>query len=490
MSNFFRWFYRYICDILDGFREIFRGIGSIFNIGHHLSVLKAFSKNFGVADWILAMLVVLILIAICVLFVFLMVVLLRRYLRFRKGFSRFEDIVEEADALRIRVAELAAEKERSRPLTLKTGEAPSEQPVVAAHRFTKLAEVDAMYRKYVPPKYRGKFSLSDLCTDFRSFACSRLHLFYDMRTIRLFFSALATGKLILLQGISGTGKTSLPYAVGKFFASDATVVSVQPSFNDRADLFGYFNEFTMKFNETELLRRIYDASYNDNMNLIVLDEMNIARVEYYFAEMLSVMEMPNPDEWKIELVSSVWQNDPTKLKDGKLFVPQNLWYIGTANNDDSTFAVSDKVYDRALTLNIDEKGKHFSAPDTPPSPIAFSDFRDVCQAAAETHPISADLLEKLDRLDAFIMQRFRIAFGNRIVKQMKAFIPVYVACGGDALDGLDHILETKILRKLESLNLSLLHGAMDDLILCLNSLFGHGKMSHSLAYLARISNSG
>ena len=110
-------------------------------------------------------------------------------------------------------------------------------------------------------------------------------------------AGLAATKLIVLQGISGTGKTSLPYVMGKYFKHDATIASVQPSWRDRNELFGYFNEFTKKFNETEVLRRIYEASYNDDLNIIILDEMNIARVEYYFAEMLSVLEMPDPAEW-------------------------------------------------------------------------------------------------------------------------------------------------------------------------------------------------
>ena len=146
-------------------------------------------------------------------------------------------------------------------------------------------------------------------------------------------AGLASTKLIVLQGISGTGKTSLPYTLGKYFLNDATIASVQPSWRERSELFGYFNEFTKKFNETEVLKRIYESSYNDDINIIILDEMNIARIEYYFAEMLSILEMPDPNEWKIEIVPSSWPDDPKHLVDGKLTIPPNVWYIGTANND-------------------------------------------------------------------------------------------------------------------------------------------------------------
>ena len=77
-----------------------------------------------------------------------------------------------------------------------------------------------------------------------------MHLYYDIKTIRLFIAGMASTKLIILQGISGTGKTSLPYSFGKFLQKDTTIASVQPSWRDRTELFGYFNEFTKNFNET------------------------------------------------------------------------------------------------------------------------------------------------------------------------------------------------------------------------------------------------
>lgn len=96
------------------------------------------------------------------------------------------------------------------------------------------------------------------------------------------------GKLIILQGISGTGKTSLAYAWGKFMGMDACVSSVEPSWRDKSDFLGYFNEFTKKFNETKALGEIYAASFDDDVHTIILDEMNLARVEYYFLQIRSL----------------------------------------------------------------------------------------------------------------------------------------------------------------------------------------------------------
>ena len=105
------------------------------------------------------------------------------------------------------------------------------------------------------------------------------------------------------------------------------------------ELFGYFNEFTKKFNETEVLKELYMAGYTDDIYTVILDEMNISRVEYYFAEMLSVLEIPARDEWNIELVTSGWPDDPKKIVRGKLRLPGNLWLDGgtvTVHLDDLT----------------------------------------------------------------------------------------------------------------------------------------------------------
>ena len=350
-------------------------------------------------------------------------------------------------------------------------------------RFQRLAAVDQKYVYFEPPAYNNNVSLRSLCEDLRNFACSNNGLYYDIRTIRLTIAGLAATKLIILQGISGTGKTSLPYVMGKFFKNDATIASVQPSWRDRNELFGYFNEFTKKFNETEVLKRIYESAYTDDLNIIILDEMNIARVEYYFAEMLSILEMPDPKEWKIELVPSSWPNDPTKLVNGNLSISQNVWYIGTINNDDSTFSVSDKVYDRAFVVNLDSKGVPFDAPKTPAKRVSYSAVEALYADAIEENPVSEEILEKIAKLDNYVIEKFRVAFGNRIMKQLKNFVPVYVACGGTEIEGVDYILATKVFRKFESLNLSLIRDEIRPLISYMDGLFGKGAMKDSIAYL-------
>ncbi len=515
MSGFLDWFFAFLSTMLDGLWKIvsgfFGGILQIFNIVNYVAMFKDFKAGFTVLDWVLAVICFLLVMSLWGVLIYMLFLVIRKYIRFRKSAVGNEDLLEEVADLHRDVIRLTKEKEKILAMKIgpttvsldelnaifkdedevegiEEGEAEETEvlPATYAPRFAKLDAIDRKYQYYNEPVYRADYTLVDLCRDFRNFACSRMGLYYDEKIIKLFFAGFASTKLMLLQGISGTGKTSLPYAVGKFFEVDSTIISVQPSWRDRTELFGYFNEFSKKFNETDVLRRIYEASYNDDINVLILDELNIARVEYYFAEMLSIMEMPDPSEWKIELVTSSWENDPVNLREGKLLIPQNTWYVGTANNDDSTFSVSDKVYDRAFTINIDNKGIPFEAPDTPPSRISYSYVADLYEKAINEFPVEQRYLDMIEELDAYVIKRFRVAFGNRIVKQLKTFVPVYVACGGTVEEGIDHILATKVFRKFDALNLSLIRDELGGLINYLNTLFGKDKMVSSIEYLDRL----
>lgn len=521
MDGFLSWFFDFMTTMLGGvwraISNFFVGLFQIINFPVYINQLKRYAPGFTALDWILTVLAIILAYAFWAALVFLIVLLIRKYVRFRRSIVGDEDLLEEIADLHRDVLRLTREKEQI--LALQAGRGaldqirltelaeqaktdagegtPAEGSLPAArggqeaaqpagHRFSRLSAVDERYLHYTPPVYDDTMSLSELCDDLRNYAASAAHLYYEIKTIRLMFAGLASTKLILLQGISGTGKTSLPYVMGKYFLNDATIASVQPSWRDRTELFGYFNEFTKKFNETDVLRRIYESSYNDEINIIVLDEMNIARVEYYFAEMLSILEMPDPAEWKIELVPSAWQGDPVHLKEGMLRIPQNIWYIGTANNDDSTFAVSDKVYDRAQVINLDYKGVAFDAPKTEAKHIRYSYVEDLFRRAIAEHPVSRETLDKVARLDIYVIEKFRVAFGNRIMKQLAAFLPVYVATGGTELEGLDYLLATKVFRKFDALNLSLIRDELKGLISFLDSLFGKGTMKECIAYLGRL----
>ena len=520
MNGFLKFFFAFISEMLKGYTEIFRGLRDglkkIFYIPRYVDIFKEHTRGMGALEMILTIISVIIVIAIYVLILAIIIFAIRKYVRFRHSIVSNEDLLEEIAALQRQVMKMAKEKDeimamKVSQMGLGTGTAlsladgnmvPAEGGGAAAegqpgtiedgvvqtsdYRFSKLIEVDTFYKTYTPPEYDNEITLEEICDRYRNFACSRMHLYYEPKTIRLFLAGMASTKLIILQGISGTGKTSLPYSFGKFLQVDTTIASVQPSWRDRTELFGYFNEFTKNFNETEVLKRIYSSNYNNDINLILLDEMNIARVEYYFAEMLSILEMPNADEWALDIVPNVWSTDPVKLDRGKIVIPQNIWYIGTANNDDSTYAISDKVYDRAQPINLDSKGVAFEAPDTPPMNLGFDHLDQLFREAFDKYPISQENLKKIHQLDLWVIEKLRVAFGNRILKQMNLFVPVYVACGGDELEGIDYVLATKIFRKFESLNLAMLREELRELCVYMNKSFGKNKMNESIAYLERL----
>ena len=353
-------------------------------------------------------------------------------------------------------------------------------------RFCMLCDIDANRGKFQKPSYDDSITLKRLCEEFRNFACNKLKLYYSIDDIRRFIAGLAVTKILILQGMSGTGKTSLAYAFGEFLENGSTVVPVQPMWKERTDLVGYYNEFTKRFNETKLLQKMYEANYSKDIYITILDEMNIARVEYYFAEFLSLLELPNPDRRYLDVVSDEWDNDPIQLKGGQIKLPNNMWFIGTANNDDSTFAISDKVYDRAMVMNLDQKSEPFIAPKTKPIHIRAEKFMELADEATKEYAITKRNMRRLEKLDEYMIKVFHITFGNRIMKQIKTYIPVYVGCGGEELDALDDILAKKVLRKLEMQNPVYIRSVVDEFCDYLDELFGENKMPLCKEYVQRL----
>ena len=371
-------------------------------------------------------------------------------------------------------------------ITAAPQKAPLEEEEESGERFCMLCEIDRKSTSYGHRVYDKVQSLEAFCEDFRNYAASRLKLYYDIEDIRRFIAGLAVSKLVILQGMSGTGKTSLAHAFGSFTDNASTVIPVQPMWKERTDLVGYYNEFTKRFNETLLLEKMYEANYSKDMYITVLDELNIARVEYYFAEFLSLLELPNPNERYIDVVSDKWENDPKQFVDGRVKLPENMWFIGTANNDDSTFAISDKVYDRAMILNLDTKSERFAAPMTDKRAISAEQFDAMADKAIKEFSVSRRNLKRLEELDKYLIEHFHITFGNRIMKQIRTYIPVYVACGGDELCALDDILSKKVIRKLETQNPIYLRNSAEGLLNFMDELFGVDKMAACKEHIHRL----
>ena len=483
-------FFGGLLDILKAFGQ---GLFKMFNILNYIEVIQKYKKDLHGVGIVICIFSIVFLLVIFGLIVFLIVKAIKTHIRYRRNVRKEDLLIEEIENLNNDIFKLKRQNDKFAELTNEDGEIEYDEKGNMVNklkdgesRFFKLTEVDKKYENYTPEEIINDFDLNKLCEDFRNYSASKLGLYYDIKLIRLFIASLASNKLIILEGISGTGKTSLAYAFGSFIDNETTVASVQPSWRDSTEIFGYFNEFTKRFNETQILTSMYDAQYNDKVYITLLDEMNISRVEYYFAEMLSVLELPNKKDWIIELVPNKWDNDPKKLDEGKIKIPENMWYIGTINNDDSTFMITDKVYDRAMPIAIDDKCEPFEAPVTEACKLSYKYLDSLFVKASKEHPVQEENLEKIKLMDRYVIDHFRLAFGNRIVKQLKDFVPAYIACGGDEIDGIDYLLCHKILRKFEQLNLAYIKDEIDGFISYLEELFGEDKMPECKAYLLRL----
>lgn len=511
MNGFSQFYIQFLSDLWKNICECFSMLWSIivkifYGDWAENGYINTFMNAIGTwnaLDYIAFILVLIINVGFIVLLVILLFQLIRRYVRFVKREVDKDSLVEEVSLLNQKVVELIDEKNKI--LAMRVSQIGAGAPGIVDYegtsskkkldsesRFSKLIYVDRQAEenpKITVMNQSDMLDLPGLVDRFINFAASQLKLFYTREIIARFLAGMATSKVLILEGISGTGKTSLPYAMGKFFQNDTSIISVQPSWRDRAELLGYLNEFTKRFNETDFLKSVYAASYSDTVNLIVLDEMNLARIEYYFAEFLSVMEMPDVNEWKIDIVPTSDQHDPKNLINGKILIPQNLWFIGTANKDDSTFTITDKVYDRAVAIAINKKADFIDAPFTDNVSMTFEYLDDLFKRTQSGYQLSEVAQSGFNQLDEFIQDKFKIAFGNRIMKQIKLFVPVYMGCGFSEFDGLDYMLTFKILRKFEMLNLTFLKKELDELIVVLDRLFGKEQFLVSKGFIADLKKS-
>lgn len=340
--------------------------------------------------------------------------------------------------------------------------------------------------------------LKELVTYIRNYGATRKDpLYYSEETIRCFIASLGTSHLLILQGLSGTGKSSLPRLFGEALDIENSLVPVQPSWRDNRELLGYDNDFTNRFKETEFTKYLYEASSVPNQNkirLIVLDEMNLARIEYYFADFLSVLEKEK-NEWIIPLVSSYTALEESQKPKylnydnaaANILVTDNIWFIGTANNDDSTSLITDKVYDRAQILDMDKREDPFEGERVRKVSLSLSDLSDLFSRAKskKENQMSKEDWDKVDEIDMYLMA-MDITFGNRIKNQIENFVPIYVECGGTKEGAIDYLFTHKILRKLDERYEPYLINDLKELRDEIINVYGESAFPQSIAKIKKL----
>ena len=306
---------------------------------------------------------------------------------------------------------------------------------------------------------------------------------YPKRVLHAFHAALKTADmspLVVLAGISGTGKSLLPKRYSEAMGIHMVSLAVQPRWDSPQDLFGFFNHLEGRYKATELARAMVQferynrpdwnlpADWNherdDRMLLVLLDEMNLARVEYYFSEFLSKLETRRSI---LNTENDARSRDPVEialdtgsLREGehniRLYPGRNLLFTGTMNEDESTQSLSDKVLDRACVLRFGRPAKMAAAqaptPATPEkSGLAYDTWRLWCEpdlSPADEKKINAWIGELNDA-----MEQVGKPFAHRVHQAILAYAGNYPREGNRVQLAMADQIEQRIMPKLRGLEL-------------------------------------
>lgn len=361
------------------------------------------------------------------------------------------------------------------------------EPINNRDIFLPLTRIDQAKRE--DRTKTSDIAIEELALRFQAYAINNHKIYYELPIIRSYIAGLATSRLIILEGLSGTGKSMLPRMFAEFTSSKAYFSPVQATWRDKTDLLGFYSEFSKTFKTTDFMKNLYSASYSDKINELVLDEINLSRMEYYFADFLSILEYPQED-WKIKVYDAeAGQKLPQKLEDGYIKIPNNTWFIGTANTDDSTFTITDKVYDRAVIIDFAEKFSPItSSYNSDPIEISADALLEMFENAKndDSYKLSEADVKKFLKICDFIKDVFEIKFGNRIMVQIEAFVPVYVALGGTKEEAIDFMLARKILRKLQGAYQDYVKEELAKLKNLIEQTYGKGVFKETEKLIAKI----
>jgi hypothetical protein len=314
-----------------------------------------------------------------------------------------------------------------------------------------------------PPSYN---SLADICHEFSS-ALRLSHLEFGVRhdeLVRGFLASLSTKRFCILTGLSGSGKSQLALKLGEWFGTGRFLaLPVRPDWTSPEAILGFEDALIQPvegrgaWHTPDALSFILRARADlHSPYLLLLDEMNLAHVERYFADILSGMESDEPCLPPIVLEDGVWR----KLPDGspRIRLPDNLFVVGTVNVDETTYMFSPKVLDRANTIEFRVETDDLRADAIRPSPcLAGSDasVRGLLSVARDTQwhinnppPYSASFISAIIRLHALLCEH-DLEFGHRSFYDAIRFSAVYAAAGGvSAAKALDLVVLQKVLPRM------------------------------------------
>ncbi|MBS4201310.1 AAA family ATPase [Bacillus sp. FJAT-49732] len=248
--------------------------------------------------------------------------------------------------------------------------------------------------------------------------------YFTKESITNFYLCLKTKPFIILSGISGTGKTKIVQLFAESIGATEDngqfkLIPVRPDWSDGSDLIGY-EDIKGDFKPGPFTKVLVEANLPENQNkpyFILLDEMNLARVEYYFSDLLSVMESR-------EKINDQYISSPVIDREevGKLMLRNNVYIIGTVNMDETTYPFSPKVLDRANTIEYNEvQLENFSIYEnilevtsvTIANEQLAGKFITLKDAFSEHEQLIREITDWLVRLNQ-ILEKIKLHFGYRV----------------------------------------------------------------------------
>ena len=292
-------------------------------------------------------------------------------------------------------------------------------------------------------------------------------LHFPSRILKAFHTALKTSEmspLTVLAGVSGTGKSELPRLYSRFGGINFLSMPVEPNWDCQEAMLGYYNSIDNCFEPTDMLRLLAQSQrnvddqqgMNDVMTMILLDEMNLANVELYFADFLSKLETRRGLADNDRSFPRIGVKIGSKMADFPLKLGRNVLWTGTMNNDETTKTLSDKVLDRGIVIN-------FPRPKTlirsrknsvlaEPSPLLLkSNWTSwVNNAVAFEDDVINVYKEKIEKINEQLGKAGR-ALGHRVWQSIENYMSLYpdvIANEGKSRElAMDRAFEDQLVQK-------------------------------------------
>jgi len=307
--------------------------------------------------------------------------------------------------------------------------------------------------------------------------CNQKGFFFSREVLTRYYLSLVAKPFVILSGISGTGKTKIAQLFADYICQGEETaearrkriafVSVRPDWMDNKGLLGYYNLLDEKYHSTKMLDLLLEAKENpDKPYFVILDEMNLAKVEHYFSDFLSILESRTPDNPDGEMMD-LHSLEDAATPDGRkvpaaIHIPPNVFFAGTVNVDESTYMFSPKVLDRANVIEFNEvdleayaKGwleedELTLADGNVLDRFYNKDAKRFCRKE-DYLSLEEDGKQYLNELQA-ILKEYNLHFGYRVANELGKFVHLAMEEVGDTC--LDDAMDIQIIQKI----LPKLHG--------------------------------